>query len=132
VKAFYAFIALSLFSYDIRATTCDRAIIYFIPFGIEEYTPMYFNNNIRKKAAEKWAVTDPVRIAQLMSIVSGGTRYGYRDGYTRAAIECGKITFFINKEGGVETSSGESFKINVRKFVKFHDSLTANERVPLD
>jgi len=130
-RAFYFFAVLFLFCENSFAATCNEAIIYFVQFNLEEYVPSYSNDNIRSKAAEKWKLTEPSRIEELMRILRSSSPHQYRDGLTRAAVECGKRTFFINVGGEVETSRGRTYRINVQDFLRFHDSLRPTERMPL-
>jgi hypothetical protein len=60
-----------------------------------------------------------------------GRAHPYEDGRTRVLIECGETTFFVNKDGDVQ-SHGASIRIDLKKFFAFHDSLRPDERLPLD
>jgi hypothetical protein len=120
-----------LFSHGSFAS-CDKATIFYLPLNIEEYTPGGFSNsNIKSTAAEKWMVTEPARIQQLLKILRKGHAHPYEDGRTRALIECGDNKFYLNKDGDVEIN-GSSIRIDLRKFLKFHDSLRPDERLSLD
>ncbi len=130
IKSQAAALAFCLFSYSSFAD-CDKAIIYYLPLYIEEYSPGNFSNsNIKSTAAEKWAVTESTRIRELMKILKTGRAHPYEDGRTRALIECGDKKFFLNKDGDVQ-SNGSSIRIDVKKFLQFHDSLRPDERLPL-
>lgn len=129
--SFYLFGVLFFACESSFAGRCNEAIIYFVPFNLEEYVPSYSNENIRSKAAEKWKLTDPLRIDELMAILKPSSPHRYRDGLTRAVVECGKKTYFINVGGEVETTRGRTYRINVQHFLQFHDSLRPTERVPL-
>jgi hypothetical protein len=99
---------------------------------IEEYSPGGFSNaNIRVVAAEKWVVTEPERVQRLLAILNTGGKHAYEDGRTRALIECGNERFFLNKDGDVQ-SNESTIRINISRFLRFHDSLKPSERVPLD
>lgn len=67
-----------------------------------------------------------------MKLVSHGVHTYYTDGYTRAAVECGKMTLFINLQGDVETSKGDAYKIDTKEFLRFHDSLRPTEHLLRD
>jgi hypothetical protein len=112
--------------------SCDKATIFYLPLHVEEYSPGGFSNsNIKSTAAERWVVTEPARIQQLLKILRKGRAHSYEDGRTRALVECGDEKFFLNKDGDVE-SNGSSIRINLKKFLEFHDSLRPSERLPLN
>lgn len=111
---------------------CGMATLYYVPFSIEEYVPGGFTDtNIKSKAAEKWAITNPVRIKKLLKILRTGRAHAYDDGLTRALLDCGKDQFFINKDGQVR-ADGISIKIDLKAFLMFHDGLLPEERVAMD
>jgi hypothetical protein len=118
------------------AADCEKAFIFFTPFNLEEVIPRYTNENIRSIAIERFAVSDPDRIARLLEIVQNGPRHTYDYTYaTRAAIECGRKLFFIDKYGDVEaTEIGDSehvnrYRIDRKAFLHYHDMLRSDERI---
>lgn len=125
--------ALILFCFSHSSpASCNKAIVFYLPINIEEYVPGGFSNsNIKSVAAEKWAITEPSRIQRLLNILNAGKSHSYEDGSTRAQIECGDETFYLNKEGDVQ-SNGRSIRISIKKFLQFRDSLRPDELLKSD
>jgi hypothetical protein len=104
----------------------EGATIYYVPIGVETYAPIT-SETIRSAAQEKWVITEPSRIQQLLSILRGGTPHPFDDADVRAVIYYGDDTFFLNRAGEVKSHLGSKL-INVSGFSKFYSTLRSEEK----
>jgi hypothetical protein len=104
----------------------EDATIYYVPIGVETYAPIT-SETIRSAAREKWVITEPSRIQQLLRMLRGGTPHPFDDADVRAVIYYGGDTFFLNRDGEVKSRSGSTL-INVSDFSKFYSTLRNEEK----
>jgi hypothetical protein len=124
-KLFLTILVLGNFSF-----AGEDATIYYVPIGMETYAPIT-SETIRSQAREKWVITEPSRIRQLLAILRVGTPHSFDDADVRAVIYCGGDIFFLNREGEVKSNSGSTL-IKISDFSKFYSTLRKEEKRRVD
>lgn len=108
--------------------------VYFVPFDIETYVPIT-RSTIMSIAWEKWTISSESETSRLINLLSYGVEGKFDEGKVRALVLSNNKAYFIDSSGVALIDSNwavlegkPGVRIDKAEFVKFRDSLRADER----
>ena len=120
-------VAFSLFVFASNVFGADVTTVYFVPFEIETYVPIT-QATIISQAWEKWTISSKSQTSSLIALLNHGDEETFDENRVRGLILSGNQTFFVDANGVASTKGKLGIRIDKAMFVKFRDSLHADQR----
>ena len=127
LKLKMSLVAFSLFVFASNVFGADVTTVYFVPFEIETYVPIT-QATIISQAWEKWTISSKSQTSSLIALLNHGDEETFDDNRVRGLILSGNQTFFVDANGVASTKGKLGIRIDKAVFVKFRDSLHADQR----
>lgn len=118
---------MCLVLFSVNVFGANATTVYFVPFEIETYIPIT-QATITSQAWEKWTVSSKSKNSILIALLKNGTEEKFDESRVRCLILLGKQTYFVDANGVASTTGKLGIKIDKVIFVKFRDSLHADQR----
>jgi hypothetical protein len=102
--------------------------VFFVPFEVETYAPIT-RATITSFAGEKWTISSKSETSRLISLLNQGEQGNFDENKVRCLVLSGDQTRFIDSKGVVvQEQARVSVRIDKAGFLKFRDSLRADQR----